>query len=41
MAGAEGWVQSVKNNSAGTLVRKDELLAFPYSREFRNAEQAY
>src|SRR6266853_5535167 len=41
MAGAEGWVQSVKNNPAGTLVKKDELLAFLYSREFRNAEQAY
>src|SRR6267378_144794 len=41
MAGAEGWVQSVKNNPAGTLVKKDELLAALYSREFRNAEQAY
>jgi len=41
MAGAEDWVQSVKNNPAGTLVKKDELLAFLYSREFRNAEQAY
>src|SRR6266566_5034399 len=41
MAGAEGWVQSVKNNPAGTLVKKDELLASLYSREFRNAEQAY
>ncbi len=41
MAGAEGWVQSVKNNPAGTLVKKDELLTFLYSREFRNAEQAY
>ena len=41
MAGAEGWVQSVKNNPAGTLVKRDELLASLYSREFRNAEQAY
>jgi len=41
MAGAEGWVQSVKNNPAGAFVKKDELLAFLYSREFRNAEQAY
>src|SRR2546430_9665623 len=41
MSGAEGWVQSVKNNPAGTLVKKDELLASLYSREFRNAEQAY
>src|SRR2546430_3039192 len=41
MAGAEGWVQSVKKNPAGTLVKRDELLASLYSREFRNAEQAY
>src|SRR5256885_14152301 len=41
MAGAEGWVQSVKNNPAGTLVKKDEPLASLYSVEFRNAEQAY
>src|SRR5437016_4204568 len=41
MAGAEGWVQSVKNNPAGALVKKDELLASLYSREFRHAEQAY
>jgi membrane fusion protein, copper/silver efflux system len=40
-AATDGWVQSLQNNPAGTLVRKDELLATFYSREFRNAEQAY
>jgi Cu(I)/Ag(I) efflux system membrane fusion protein len=41
MAGTDGWVQSVQNNTEGTLVKKDEVLASLYSREFRNAEQAY
>ncbi|MBI3449619.1 MAG: efflux RND transporter periplasmic adaptor subunit [Acidobacteria bacterium] len=41
MAGAEGWVESVRNNPVGTFVKKDELLATLYSREFRNAQQAY
>jgi Cu(I)/Ag(I) efflux system membrane fusion protein len=41
MAGAEGWVESVENNTEGTLVKKDEVLATVYSRDFRNAEQAY
>jgi len=41
MAATEGWVQSLKNNPVGSLVKKDELLATYYSREFRNAEQAY
>jgi membrane fusion protein, copper/silver efflux system len=41
MAGAEGWVESVENNTEGTLVKKDEVLATIYSRDFRNAEQAY
>ena len=41
MAATEGWVQSLSNNPAGTLVKKDQLLATYYSREFRNAEQAY
>jgi len=31
MAGAEDWVQSVKNNPAGTLVKKDELLAYSFT----------
>jgi len=41
MAGTEGWVQSVQSNPSGTAVRKNEALATFYSREFRNAEQAY
>jgi RND family efflux transporter MFP subunit len=41
MAATEGWVQSLENNAAGTIVKKNELLATFYSREFRNAEQAY
>ena len=41
MAGTEGWVQSLQNSPAGTVVKKDELLATFYSREFRNVEQAY
>jgi membrane fusion protein, copper/silver efflux system len=40
-AATEGWVQSLENNAAGTVVKKNELLATFYSREFRNAEQAY
>jgi len=41
MAGANGWVESVENNPPGTLVRKDDPLATLFSREFRNAQQAY
>ena len=41
MAATEGWVQSVENRPVGSIVKKDELLATYYSREFRNAEQAY
>ncbi len=41
MAATEGWVQSLGNNAVGTIVKKNELLATFYSREFRNAEQAY
>ncbi len=41
MAATDGWVQSLENNPAGTIVRMNELLATFYSREFRNAEQAY
>lgn len=40
-AATEGWVQSLENNPAGTMVKKNELLATFYSREFRNAQQAY
>jgi len=41
MAGTEGWVQSLQNNPTGTIVKQNELLATVYSKEFRNAEQAY
>jgi Cu(I)/Ag(I) efflux system membrane fusion protein len=41
MAATEGWVQSLENNPAGSIVNKNRLLATFYSREFRNVEQAY
>jgi RND family efflux transporter MFP subunit len=41
MAATEGWVQSLQNSPAGTIVKKNDLLAMFYSREFRNVEQAY
>jgi membrane fusion protein, copper/silver efflux system len=41
MAGTEGWVQSLQSNPPGTVVKKNDVLATLYSREFRNAEQAY
>jgi membrane fusion protein, copper/silver efflux system len=41
MAGTEGWVQSVENYPAGALVKEGQLLATLYSKEFRNAQQAY
>jgi len=41
MAVTEGRVQSLGDNPPGTVVKKDEVLATFYSREFRNAEQAY
>jgi RND family efflux transporter MFP subunit len=40
-AATEGWVQSLENNPAGTIVKKNDLLATFYSKEFRNAQQAY
>jgi membrane fusion protein, copper/silver efflux system len=40
-AGTDGWIQSLQDNPAGTLVKQNQLLATFYSREFRNAEQAY
>jgi membrane fusion protein, copper/silver efflux system len=41
MAGTDGWMRDLQDNPAGTVVQKDQLLATFYSREFRNAEQAY
>ena len=40
-AATEGWVQSLEDNPVGSIVKKHELLASFYSREFRNAQQAY
>ena len=41
MAVTDGRVQSLGNNPVGTVVKKNDVLATFYSREFRNAEQAY
>lgn len=41
MAGTDGWMEKLEDNPAGTVVKKDQHLATFYSREFRNAEQAY
>jgi RND family efflux transporter MFP subunit len=41
MAGTDGWIESLEDNPAGSVVKKDQALATFYSREFRNAEQAY
>lgn len=41
MAGTDGWIRELKDNPAGTVVTKDQQLATFFSREFRNAEQAY
>src|SRR3984893_10443942 len=40
-ASTEGWVQALQENSVGSVVKKDEVLASFYSREFRNAQQAF
>jgi len=41
MSATDGWILSLENNPPGTLVKQNELLATFYSKEFRNAEQAY
>jgi RND family efflux transporter MFP subunit len=41
MAGTDGWIRELLDNPAGTVVKKDQQLATFFSREFRNAEQAY
>jgi hypothetical protein len=40
-AATEGWVQSLQEYPVGSVVKKNDLLASFYSREFRNAQQAY
>lgn len=41
VASVDGWIQQSYDNSVGTLVKKDEVLATFYSPEFLDAEQAY
>lgn len=41
MAGTDGWILNLQDNPAGALVKKDQVLATFYSRDFRNAQQAY
>ena len=37
----QGWIEEAMLNSAGSLVRRDEVLATFYAREFLAAQQAY
>lgn len=41
VASVDGWIQQSYDNSVGTLVKKDQVLATFYSPEFLDAEQAY
>ncbi len=41
VASVDGWIQEAYDNSAGTLVQKDEVLATFYSPQFLDSEQAY
>jgi Cu(I)/Ag(I) efflux system membrane fusion protein len=41
VASVDGWIQQSYDNSVGTLVKKDALLATFYSPDFLDAEQAY
>jgi membrane fusion protein, copper/silver efflux system len=41
MAGTDGWIVSLDDSPVGSVVKKDQSLAKFYSREFRNAQQAY
>ncbi len=41
VASVDGWIQQSYDNSVGTLVKKDEVLATFYSPKFLDAEQAY
>jgi RND family efflux transporter MFP subunit len=40
-AATNGWIEKAMPNSVGSLVRKDEILATFYAREFLGAQQAY
>jgi len=37
----EGWIRAIYDNSTGSIVKKNEILASFYSPEFLSAEQAY
>ncbi len=41
MAGTDGSIVSLEDNPIGSVVKKNQSLAKFYSREFRNAQQAY
>jgi RND family efflux transporter MFP subunit len=41
VSGTDGWNRETYPNSAGTMVKKDQLLATFYAREFLTAQQAY
>jgi RND family efflux transporter MFP subunit len=41
VSGTDGWNRETYPNSAGTMVKKDELLATFYAREFLTAQQSY
>ncbi len=40
-AAVDGWIQKVHQQTTGSLVKKDEVLASFYSPEFLSAQQAY
>ena len=40
-AALDGWIRETFDNSTGSLVKKDEVLATFYSPEFLSAQQAY
>jgi len=40
-AATTGWIEEAMPNSVGSLVRKDQVLATYYAREFLGAQQAY
>jgi membrane fusion protein, copper/silver efflux system len=40
-AAVDGWIRETYNNTTGSVVKKDEILATFYSSEFLGAQQAY
>ena len=41
VAGTEGWVREIFPKATGTLVKKGDLLAIYYARDFQAAQQSY